>query len=117
MWFGAVWPRGNDGLEGGLVGAEPAHLGVEGDGHLGLRRVLGQQRLHVGQRLISDGSRGCDTGDFTFVLPLPQPLHEGARGHQFSTCRPGLRPPPLLGPADVLCFQAQPGHTLYQLAQ
>ena len=60
--LGRVGARGHDGLEGAVLGAEPAHGRVEGQGHLVLAAALAEQREHLAQGGVGDGGGAAPCG-------------------------------------------------------
>ena len=92
MGLGSVRPRCHDRLEGGLLGPEAPHLGVKGEGHLGLGRAFPEHRPHTRECRVRDGGGRGDPGYLAGVLALPEALDEIARRHQLDILGPTLGP-------------------------
>jgi hypothetical protein len=98
-----VRPRGDDGVEGGLVRTTVAHRRLEGDGDLGFGGAPDQHGERLGQRLVGDRCRRLDASDLDGILHRAERLdhaagrHHRGRGEPVLFDRAGERPHQVIG--------------------
>ena len=105
---GRVRTRGDDGVEGEPVRAQPQDGRLERTGQLHLGDALGEPVDHLGQGPVGDGGGGAHASHLGGVLDHPGTGHDALGGDQLDTVQ-GLEPAPLLGPGDVLGLEGEPG--------
>ncbi len=96
---GAVGARRDDGLEGGALGAEATHGGVELEAELGFGGLLEQAVAHRRERRVGHRAGGLDAGHLARVLGLAQAVDQGVGGHQLGVGEPVGVVATLLAPA------------------
>ena len=95
---GPVWPGGHDGLEGRRRCPQPAHLRVQGQGELGLRRPAVQQAVGILQGLVGNVGGRAMRASSPVSLTWRRPSTTSRRWPPARSPRPSPRPVRAGGP-------------------